>query len=113
VKLPLWRLIAGLAVFGIMAAVLATLAPIYFDDFRLQNWARSWAKSAEAAGQDDARVKSAIVRHARELDLPVSPAAIAVSHSDGHMRLEWKYAVEVHLPLYQVDLHFRSSAAGR
>jgi Domain of unknown function (DUF4845) len=107
VKLPLWRLIAALLVLCGMAAVLISLAPVYFEDYRLRQNLRQIVRVQNAS--DDA-LRSAVVERARSLDLPVRPADIQINHSGGKTQVEMKYAVEMDFRLYQVDVHFHGSA---
>jgi hypothetical protein len=109
--LPLWRLIAGIAVFVSMFLVLAGLAPVYMDNYRFQQYLRSVAQAAprQSATPDD-RVKAEVLGRARALDLPVLADQIQITHPNGKLRLEISYAVQMRLGLYQVDLHFHPSA---
>src|SRR6266702_981541 len=110
-KLPLWRLIAAVAVLGGMLAVLAALAPAYVDNFRLERYVRALARQPNAATLPDEALRSEIVARARQLTLPLEPGDIQIVHSAGKVQLQLKYAVEMDFALYQVDLHFHSTAA--
>jgi hypothetical protein len=107
VKLPLWRLISAVLVLCGMAAVLISLAPVYFEDYRLRQDLRQLVRLQSAS--DDA-LRSAVVARARTLDLPVRPADIQINHSDGKTQVDLKYAVEMDFRLYQVDVHFHGNA---
>jgi hypothetical protein len=108
--LPVWRLIAAILVLLSMAGVLLALAPVYFDNFRLSQYIRSLARRPNAASTPDETIRSAVVDRARELDLPIRPEDVKISHSQGKLELQMKYAVQMDFPLYQVDLHFHPSA---
>jgi len=109
-KLPLWRLIAGILVLAGMAGVLLALGPVYFEDFQLRQYIRSVVDGSFAANTTDETLRPAVLDRARQLDLPVQPGDIRISHSDGKLQLQMKYAVQMDFPLYQVDLHFHPSA---
>jgi hypothetical protein len=103
-KLPLWRLILGIAVLGAFATILGFLTPVYIDDLRLHEYVVSLEKSQAAA--PDQTLVSEIVTRAQQLDLPVHPADIQVLHNGGKLKIGMRYVVEVNLALYPVDLHF-------
>jgi hypothetical protein len=110
-KLPLWRLIAGLFVFVSLIGVLLALAPVYFDNFQLQRYMRELTRNPGAAATPDDVVRSEVLERARQLNLPVDQGEIQIAHAGGKLQLQMKYAVEMTLPLYRVDLHFHPSAS--
>jgi hypothetical protein len=112
-KLPLWRLIAAVLVLAAMAGVLLTLAPVYYEDFQLRQYLKSLARDHRSATTPDETLRSNVVAQARQLDLAIRPEEVQISHPDGKLQLEIKYAVQMDLPLYQVDLHFHPSATGK
>jgi hypothetical protein len=109
-KLPLWRLIAAILVLVAMAGVLLALAPVYFEDYRLRQYIRSLARGPSTP---DETLRSAVLARAHQLDLPVEPGNIQITHPDGKLRLQLNYAVQMDFPLYQVDVHFHPSATSR
>lgn len=112
-KLPLWRLIAGILVLLTMATVLIALAPVYFEDYQLRQYVRSLARDPIADATSDNALQSAILARARQLDLPVAASDVQISHPDGKLRLQLNYAVQMDFAVYQVDLHFHPGAASR
>jgi hypothetical protein len=109
-KLPLWRLIAAILVLAAMAGILLALAPVYFEDYQLRQYVRSLVRSPNAAAMPDETIRAAVLARARQLDLPVQSGDVQISHSNGKLQLELKYAVQMDFPLYQVDLHFHPGA---
>jgi len=105
-KLPLWRLIAGLAVLAAMAAVLLSLAPVYLENYRLQQYLNAMAREPDFAATPDDTVRGRVVAQANALHLPVQPGDIRIARADGGLQLEMRYAVAMNLALYRVDLHF-------
>jgi hypothetical protein len=112
-KLPLWRLIAAVAVLGGMAAVLVALTPAYVDNLKLEGYVRELARQPNMASTPDEALRSQIVARAHQLTLPVAPGDIQITRSAGKVELQLKYAVAMDFALYQVDLHFRSSATSQ
>jgi hypothetical protein len=99
-KLPLWRLIAGLAVLGSFAAVLVFLTPVYIDDLRLYRYTHSLTEAP-----DDTLIAE-VVTKAHALDLPVKPTDIHIEHNGPKPKVEYRYTVKMDLLIYPVDLHF-------
>jgi len=106
-KLPLWRLIAAVLVLAGMAGILLALAPVYFEDYQLRQYIRSLARSPNAP---DETLRSDVLARAKQLDLPVEPGQVQITHPDGKLHLQLNYAVQMDFPLYQVDIHFHPSA---
>ena len=98
-KLPLWRLIAGVAILGSFVAVMTMLAPVYIDNFKL----RSYVKTLTDAPDDTLRAE--VLDRARQLDLPVLPGDIQITRDQGKPRVNMRYKVKMNLAIYQVDLH--------
>jgi Domain of unknown function (DUF4845) len=109
-RLPLWRIIAAVLVLAGMAGVLLALAPVYFEDFQLRQYIRSLVRDPKTAGTPEETLRSALLERARQLDLPIEPGDIRISHPDGKLQLQIKYEVQMDFPLYQVDLHFHPDA---
>jgi len=112
-KLPLWRLIAAILVISAMAAVLLALAPVYFENYQLGRYVRSLVTAPNAAAVPDDAVRSNVLSRARQLDLPVRPEDVQISHAGAKLQLQIRYAVQMDFPLYQVDVHFHPSATSR
>jgi hypothetical protein len=112
-KLPLWRLIAAILVLLGMAGVLLALAPVYLEDYELRQYIRSLALGPDAATTPDEALRSAILARARQLDLPVDPGDVRITHPDGKLHLQLDYKVQMDFPLYQVDIHFHPSTTSR
>ncbi len=93
-----------------MLLVLASLAPVYLENYRLQQYMRNLTQGSVSSAVPDEKVRADVLSRAQSLDLPVLPGEIQITHPNGRLRLEIKYAVQMHLGLYQVDLHFHPSA---
>jgi hypothetical protein len=111
--LPLWRLIAGIAVLACFLGVIAALAPLYIDNFRLGRYVRALAAGANAATTLDEMLRAQVLARAGQLDLPVQPADVLVTHHGGQLQLQVNYRVRTDLALYPVDLHFHPEASSR
>ena len=106
-KLPLWRLIAGILVLACMAGVLLALGPVYLEDYKLRQYVRTLVREPNAS---DESVRTSVMNRAHELDLPVRAPDVAITHDAGKLHIQLNYKVQVDFPLYQVDLHFHPGA---
>ncbi len=93
-----------------MAGILLALAPVYFEDYKLRQYVRSLALSPNTP---DDTLRSAILTRAHQLDLPMDPGDVQITHPNGKLHLQLNYVVQMDFPLYQVDLHFHPSATSR
>lgn len=112
-KLPLWRLIAAIAVLGGMATVLTALAPVYVENYQLQQYLGELARSPGSRALPDDTLRSEVVARAHQLRLPVQSTDVQVSRPQSKLQLQTKYAVQMDFALYQVDLHFHPNASSR
>ena len=110
VKLPLWRVIAGFAVLGILVVLLVVAAQVYVDNFRLDRYMRALAAEPASAALPDAALSHSILERAKQLDLPVQPGDISVTRADGrpHIRIA-TYGVQT--PLVRMDLRLSEAAS--
>jgi hypothetical protein len=97
-KLPLWRLIAGIAVLAALAGLLVTAGLVYVDNFLLDRYMRALAQQPASIAQSDAALTSRILDRAKELDLPVHASDIGITRPDGrpHIRIA-RYGVQTYL----------------
>ena len=112
-KLPLWRLTAAILVLAGMAAVLLALAPVYLEDYRLRQYVKSLVREPAAVRMPDETLRANLLNRAHALDLPVRGSDVEITHPDGKLRVQLKYAVQMDFPLYQVDLHFHPGATSQ
>ena len=104
------RLIAALAVVGILIYVAVMLSEPYFDNWELQQYLDSFIADASNRARPDGVLEATVADHAAKLGIPVSPGEVHVLRAGDSLRIEVRYAVRVDLPLYTVDLHFRPGA---
>jgi hypothetical protein len=112
-KLPLWRLIAGIAVFAGLIADLSLLAPVYAHNYELEQYIDGRLHSRESRSVSDDRLRSDLMTRAKTLNLPLIANDVHIEHRDGVVTLRTFYKIQVDLGLYTVDLHFRPEASSR
>ena len=98
VRLPVWRLVTGIAVLGILVALLVMAAVVYVDNFLLDRYMRALAEQPASIALTDGDLKDRILSRARELDLPVRARDIGVTRVNGspHIRIAG-YAVQTYV----------------
>lgn len=85
-----------------MLAVLALLAPTYLEAYQLRRYAQTL--EAQPAASDDA-IRTEVVKRAHQLDLPVKPSDVQITHDSGKVHVKVKYAIQMDLGILQVDIH--------
>lgn len=110
VRIPLWRFGLGMAVLGSLIAVLFALGPVYLDDFRLKKYVKTLATRSDIKTTSDEQIRASILAEARKLDLPVHAGDVTISHSATKTLIDIRYISTIDYSLYNVDLHFHSSA---
>jgi hypothetical protein len=97
-RLPIWRLIAGVAVMGILIALLVTAGLVYVDNFRFDKYMRALAEEPGSAALSDAVLMGNILDRAKQLDLPVHRNDVTITRIDGrpHIRIA-RYGVQTYL----------------
>ena len=105
-KLPLWRLVLGILVLVLMATILISLAPVYVENYQLGQYVKALMHASDA-GDDELR--TAVIQHAHQLDLPVEAGDIQITRRDGKVELDTRYVVQIDYPLYQVDIHLHAN----
>ena len=109
-KLPLWRLIAGFAVLGILAALLITAALVYLDNSRLDRYMRALADAPASAQLPDATLKGEILRRAADLGLSLQPGDVEISRPGGRPHITiTKYSART--PIAGMDLRLPEASS--
>ena len=111
--LPRWRKIAGCAVLAALVFFAILFTPIYIRNLKLQNYVDEIAHRVGMDKQSDEAVRGLVMQEAHQLQLPVTEDNVRILHSPDGMRIDVRYAVTVHAPLYQVAIHFYPGAGSR
>jgi hypothetical protein len=109
-KLPLWRVIAGFGLLGVLVALLVIAGLVYLDNFRLDRYMRALAEQPESVGLSDSALSDRLVVRARDLGLPVTADDISITRADGrpHIRIA-RYGVET--PVGHMDLRLPEASS--
>jgi len=104
------RLIAGAAVLLILIALGVVLISPCATNWKLQNYVNALADDPSTPKQTEEAVRAKVVSHAAALGLPVSGDDVHVAISQGTVKIDVLYMVQVNVIGYAVDLHFRPAA---
>ena len=106
------RLIAGAAVLLILIGLGVVVIPPYATNWKLQSYVNGLAEDSRTLEQPVESVRAQVVHKAVALGLPVSDDDVHVSISEGMVKIDVEYMVQVNLAGYAVDLHFRPGGGG-
>ncbi len=103
-----WRLAAGAAALLVMLIVAGRLVPSYWRNLEFQRSLEGVAQEALSSGKSDEAVRVAVVNCAAGLGLPVKFEDVSLKRTERRLEVQVLYVVPAELPLYSVDLHFRT-----
>jgi hypothetical protein len=106
------RLVAGAAVLLILIGIGVILIPPYATNWQLQTYVNDLAEDSATSKRPADAVRVQIVNKAAALGLPVSADDVHVAISQGSVKIDVLYMVQVNVAGYAVDLHFRPAAGG-
>jgi hypothetical protein len=104
------RLIAGAAVLLILIVLAVLLIPPYATNWKLQSYVNDLADETATAKRPEDAIRTQVVKKAVELGLPVHDDDVHVAISQGTVKIDVLYIVQVSVGGYAVDLHFRPAA---
>jgi hypothetical protein len=103
-------LIAGAAVLLILIGLGVALIPPYSRNWQLQSYVNDLVEDSSTSKRPAEVVRAQVVKKAATLGLPVSDDDVQVDISQGVLKIEVLYMVQVNVAGYAIDLHFRPGA---
>lgn len=110
---PRWRIAAAVLILAGLVFFLATFAPYYFRNLKMQNFVSEITRQVENQTKSDDVLRTWVVEKARQLDLPITEDEVHVTHPMDGLRIDIRYFVKVDVPGYTVNLHFYPGAGSR
>lgn len=104
------RLIAGAAVLLILIGLGVVLIPPYATNWKLQTYVNALADDASTPKRTEESIRAQVISEAMALGLPVSADDVHVAISQGTVKIDVLYIVQVNVIGYAIDLHFRPAA---
>jgi hypothetical protein len=111
-KVPKWRVAAGIAVLVLLVLIGLRLTPPYVENFQFQGFLNSLLADPASANRPVDQITGQIVAKASSLGLPVKPEDVHITRTANEFKIEVLYLVRIDLQAYSVDLHFRPTAGG-
>jgi len=109
-KLPLWRVVSGIGVLGILASLLVMAGSVYADNFVLDRYMRNLAAAPSSVAASDAELTRLIVQEAEGLGLAVHTSDVTVTREGGKPRIRIaKYSVQT--KLVRMDLRLPEASS--
>ena len=84
--------------------------PVLVNNFQFQDAIQSTARLASVNHQSNDDVRAAIVKEAKEQEIPIQPSDIHVKGENGNVEISAEYSVTVDLGVYRWTLNFHPSA---
>jgi hypothetical protein len=114
-RVPRWRIALAVLVLAGLVFLLTVFTPIYFSNLKLQSFVSDVTQRVENHAKPDDLLRTMVVDKAQELRLPVAAENVHISRAAGGalQTIDVRYAVQVNLPGYTVNLHFYPGAGSR
>lgn len=106
------RLIAGVTVLLVLAAIAIILIPPYVQNLKLQRYVNDLIDDPATASLPPEVIRQRVLDRAAALSLPVHSQDVQVRQVHTAIRIDVLYVVHVDVATYTVDLHFRPAAGG-
>lgn len=105
--------IFGLLLLLVGGFVLYKVFPAYWGDFKLGRLLEDQAVSYTYTTKSESEIATAIAQKANEFDVPLTPEQVTVQRGAGDLTITAVYSVHVDLPLYPLDLNFKTASKNK
>jgi hypothetical protein len=93
--------------------VMYKVVPAYWDDFKLGRLLEEQSQIDTYNSSSNEDIATSIARKAGELNVPLSPEQVKIQRGVGDLTITAEYTVHVDLPLYPLDLNFKTSTKNK
>jgi len=111
------RLVFGFGVFALVVLVCVKLIPPFFSNYELEDAIKNDALHATYSTGTEEDIRNAVIKHARDYDIELTPKQVRVVRSGGFgtgtLIIEADYSVPVDFPGYSTTLEFHPSSNNR
>jgi len=111
------KLALGVAVFAALVVAGIKIVPPFFANYELEDSIKSEALQATYSTRTEEDIREAIIKQARNYDIPLTPKQVQVSRSGsfgtGVLNIEADYSVQIDLPGYSTTLEFHPSSKNK
>ena len=111
------KLVFGVAIFALLALVGIKVIPPYFSNYELEDSIKTEALQATYSTRTEEDVREAIIKHARNYDIALTPKEVHISRMGGYgtgtLTIEVDYSVDIDLPGYSTSIEFHPSSKNK
>ncbi len=111
------KLVFGVAIFALLALVGIKVIPPYFSNYELEDSIKTEALQATYSTRTEEDVREAIIKHARNYDIALTPKEVHISRIGGYgtgtLTIEVDYSVDIDLPGYSTSIEFHPSSKNK
>jgi hypothetical protein len=111
------KLILGVAIFAVLALVGIKIIPPFFSNYELEDEIKTEALQATYSTRSEEDIREAIIKHARNYDIALTPKQVHISRvggfGTGTLAIEAEYSVLVEMPGYSTTLDFHPSSKNK
>ena len=108
------RLVFGFGVFALVVLVCVKLIPPFLSNYELEDAIKTDALHATYSTHSEEDVRNAVIKHARDYDIELTPKQVRVVRNggfgNGTLTIEADYSVPVDFPGYSTTLEFHPSS---
>jgi hypothetical protein len=110
---PRWRIAAAVLILAGLVFFLATFAPYYLRNLKMQSFVSEITRQVENKAKSDDVLRAWVLEKARQLELPITEDEVHVTHPLDGLRIDIRYFVKIDVPGYTVNLHFYPGAGSQ
>jgi hypothetical protein len=111
------KLVLGFGVFLAMIVLGIKVIPPCFSNYEFEDSLKEEALQSTYTSRSEEDIRKAVVKHAREYDIPITPQQVKVSRiggfGTGTLNIEAEYSVPLDLPGYSTTLNFHPSSSNK
>ncbi|MFZ3265160.1 MAG: hypothetical protein WA172_14245 [Terriglobales bacterium] len=111
------KLVLGFGVFVAMIMAGIKVVPPFFSNYEFEDALKEEALQSTYTSRSEEDIRKAVIKHAHEYDIPLTPQQIKVSRiggfGTGTLTIEAEYSVPVDLPGYSTTLNFHPSSSNK
>lgn len=89
--------------------VLYKVLPAYWDNYKLGQMLDEQAVTYTYTNNSEQDIATAIAEKASHLDVMISPEQVKVQRGAGELAITVEYSVHIDLPVYPLDLNFKTA----
>lgn len=111
------KLILGVGAIVIVAFLGVKTIPAFFSNYQFEDFIKEEALHSTYSTRSEDDIRDAVIKHARDLDISLTPAQVHVSrtgmYGNGSLTIEAQYSVLIELPGYSTTVEFHPSSKNK